>query len=319
MPLKTRVSAAAVGLVTTWRLTVQGLQVVPEVAPVEVVAQVEVRNQVVVIATKFATISSLGTVTGDPVVFVATSVPAVGETAPSLPVPATAVSQQLPEQLDQLPALNVRFWADNLPKVYDSDKSSSLLVDLVEGVRIGRPPADTQIVSVNWPSAVEHRVQVSKIIADDLGAGRLHGPFRAPPYENCIISPLGAFKKRGSSKIRLIHDLSYPLKGSVNASIKKEEFSLAYSSVDDAVRICKRLSPGPVFMAKLRSSMSWSTKRTGISWASPGQTSRVGPSTTSLKFSTLGSVLPHSCLTSSRRHSSNSCTTWACPGQWSDT
>ena len=41
------------------------------------------------------------------------------------------------------------------------------------------------------------------------------------------------------------------MKGSVNASIKKEEFSLAYSSVDDAVRICKRLGPGPVFMAKL--------------------------------------------------------------------
>ena len=202
MPLKTRVSAAAVGLVNTWRLTVQGLQVVPEVAPVEVVAQVEVRNQVGVIALKFATTSSLGTVTGDPVVFVATSVPAVGETAPSLPVPATAVSQQLPEQLDQLPALNVRFWADNLPKVYDSDKSSSLLVDLVEGVRIGRPPADTQIVSVNWPSAVEHRVQVSKIIADDMGAGRLHSPFRAPPTKT-VSRPSGPLKREARRRFDL--------------------------------------------------------------------------------------------------------------------
>ena len=77
------------------------------------------------------------------------------------------------------------------------------------------------------------------------------GPFTAPPFENFIVSPLGAFKKRGSSKIRLIHDLSYPVKGSVNSMISKEDFSLAYASVEDAVRICKHLGPGPVFMAKL--------------------------------------------------------------------
>ena len=150
-----------------------------------------------------------------------------------------------------MPALNVDYWSRNLPKVYDTEKSDSLLSQLIEGVRIGRPPADTQIVSANWPSALEHRVQVSKIIADDLGAGRLYGPFTAPPFKNFIVSPLGAFKKRGSSKIRLIHDLSYPLKGSVNSLIKKEDFSLAYASVEDAVRICRQLGPGPVHMAKL--------------------------------------------------------------------
>ena len=118
-------------------------------------------------------------------------------------------------------------------------------------MRIGRPPADTQIVSANWPSAMEHREQVSKIISDDLSAGRLLGPFEAPPFDNFIVSPLGAFKKRGSNKIRLIHDLSFPSKGSVNSLINKEDFSLAYASVDDAVRICKSLGPGPVYMAKL--------------------------------------------------------------------
>ena len=135
--------------------------------------------------------------------------------------------------------------------MYDSDKAEVLFSQLVNGVRIGRAPADTQIVSCNWPSALEHRDQVSKIIADDLGAGRLLGPFEAPPFDNYIISPLGAFTKKNSSKVRLIHDLSFPKVGSVNSLIKKEEFSLNYSSVDDAASICRALGPGPVYMAKM--------------------------------------------------------------------
>ena len=118
-------------------------------------------------------------------------------------------------------------------------------------MQIGRPPADSQVVSCNWPSVLEHREQVSKIIQDDLAAGRLHGPFTTPPYENYVISPLGAFTKRGSQKIRLIHDLSFLSKGSVNSLIKKEEFSLSYASVDDAARVCKELGPSPAYMAKL--------------------------------------------------------------------
>ena len=49
----------------------------------------------------------------------------------------------------------------------------------------------------------------------------------------------------------MIHDLSYPLKGSVNSLISKEDFSLAYASVEDAVRLCRQLGPDPVYMAKL--------------------------------------------------------------------
>ena len=149
------------------------------------------------------------------------------------------------------PALRLDFWADNLPKIYPPDRSRSLLDQLTHGVRIGRPSADTQIVSHNWASAFQYREQVGQIIADDLAANRLDGPYYTPPYPNYIISPLGAFPKRGSHKVRLIHDLSYPNKGSVNSSIKQDEFSLNYSSVDDATAICRQLGPGPVYMAKM--------------------------------------------------------------------
>ena len=240
-----------VGQVTTAPLNVLGLQVLPKGTQVKARARTEVRSQVEAMVTRSVTIISPGVVPGGPTVFVATSASVAGETTPNPPVTAPPAKQQWQGRPAPLPALKVDFWANNLPKLYDGDRSRSLMSQLLTGVRIGRPPADTQIVSANWPSAIEHREQVSKIIADDLGAGRLHGPFEAPPFDNFIVSPLGAFKKRGSNKIRLIHDLSFPSKGSVNSLIKKEDFSLAYASVDDAVRICKSLGPGPVYMAKL--------------------------------------------------------------------
>ena len=149
------------------------------------------------------------------------------------------------------PALKPTFWSDYLPKIYPADRVHSLLDQITGGVRIGRSPADSQVISPNWPSAFEHRDKVSEIIRDDLEAGRLYGPFSEPPFQNFIVSPLGAFTKRNSSKIRLIHDLSFPHKKSVNDLIDKEEFSLSYSSVEDASHVCRGLGPGPVYMAKL--------------------------------------------------------------------
>ena len=203
------------------------------------------------IKVRFVTTSNQGVVIGGGVVFASTSAQAVEATTPNPHVPAPVVEQQLPESVTQLPALNVPYWSQKIYDVLDVHKSNVILDQLLNGVRIGRPPADTQVVSGNWPSVLEHREQVSKIIQDDLDAGRLHGPFTNPPFDSYIISPLGAFKKRGSQKIRLIHDLSFPNKGSVNSLISKEEFSLSYASVDDAADICRELGPAPVYMAKL--------------------------------------------------------------------
>ena len=119
-----------------------------------------------------------------------------------------------------------------------------MLSDIRNGVSIGRPPAATVIESKNWPSALQFREQVSEVIRADLAAGKLLGPFVTPPFSSYIVSPLGAFLKRDGRKIRLIHDLSYPSEGSVNASIDPESYSLQYSSVDSAVAACRSL-PAP--------------------------------------------------------------------------
>ena len=149
------------------------------------------------------------------------------------------------------PVLDPAFWRRSLARIYPPDVTNSLMHQLEFGVRIGRPPADKLVVSHNWPSSLEYRTQVSEVIAADLAAGRLLGPFYDIPFTECIISPLGAFPKRNSSAIRLIHDLSYPSVGSVNSLISSEEFSVSYSSIDDAARHCLTFSPGPLFLAKL--------------------------------------------------------------------
>ena len=149
------------------------------------------------------------------------------------------------------PALNTAFWADSLPRVYSPDDAEALMRQILHGVRIGRPPADSIVISHNWPSSLEFRSQVTDIISRDLEAGRLLGPFFDVPFDACIVSPLGAFPKRNSSAIRLIHDLSYPSVGSVNSLISSEDFSVSYSSIDDAVRHCLDCGPGPLYLAKI--------------------------------------------------------------------
>ena len=55
--------------------------------------------------------------------------------------------------------------------------------------------------------------------------------------------------KLDGSKIRLIHDLSFPALHSVNGDIDPEDYLLYYASVDDAINFCSRF--GSPFLAKL--------------------------------------------------------------------
>ena len=133
------------------------------------------------------------------------------------------------------------FWEAWLPRVVGPEQCNLMLGEISNGVPIGRPPATGIVESPNWPSATQLASQVNEIIFADLMAGKLLGPFITPPFPSYIVSPLGAFLKKDGIKIRLIHDLSYPSAESVNIAISAEEFSLQYSSVEDAVRACNSL------------------------------------------------------------------------------
>jgi len=155
------------------------------------------------------------------------------------------------KNMEIVKCLNLPYWGSMLPLVVPASEAGELLKGLSKGVRVGRPPAISVIESRNWPSSLELFKQVSEVIDNDLTHGRLYGPFVTPPYVNYIVSPLGAFLKRNSTKARVIHDLSYPAVGSVNSEIDPEDFSLQYSSIDDAVALCNSLHPVVPMLAKV--------------------------------------------------------------------
>jgi len=100
----------------------------------------------------------------------------------------------------------------------------------------------------NLLSARRDPETVSNILTTELLKGYLLGPFSKPPFNRYRISPIGIAEHKYSGKKRLIVDLSAPHDNpyhqSINNLISKEEFSLSYVKIDDAIRIIQSLGSG---------------------------------------------------------------------------
>ena len=71
---------------------------------------------------------------------------------------------------------------------------------------------------------------------------RYAGPYKDPPFEHFIQSPVGLVPKDGGTKTRLIFHLSHP-RGtgrSVNANTPKEKCSVRYPDFDQAIRLVQK-------------------------------------------------------------------------------
>ena len=90
---------------------------------------------------------------------------------------------------------------------------------------------------------------VSEAIYKEITHGHTSGPFAVPPLTPFHCSPLGAVPKKDGS-YRIILDLSSPRGQSVNEGISREQYSVKYSSFDDAVNMVRRLGH-TAFMGKL--------------------------------------------------------------------
>ena len=126
---------------------------------------------------------------------------------------------------------------------------SRLLNGIKMGVDIGyRGPRGPQD-SPNLSSAYQHPNIIQAELQKELDAGRVQGPFPARPMPSLHCSGLGVVPKKGN-KWRMILHLSAPPNRSINDFISKEEFSLQYTSLDDAISIVTTLGPGAL-MAKV--------------------------------------------------------------------
>ena len=117
------------------------------------------------------------------------------------------------------------------------------------GFRLGVQNSNFISSSKNNKSSYDHADKVDEAILKELNRGHTIGPFDHPPLANFHCSPLGAAPKKDGT-IRVILDLSSPLGYSVNDAIDRDDYSVSYSSFDDAVNLVRKLGPN-CFMAKL--------------------------------------------------------------------
>ena len=126
---------------------------------------------------------------------------------------------------------------------------SWLLHSILNGVSIGYKGPHTPYTARNLSSALQHPDVITSELQKEVAAGRVLGPFADRPLPSLRTSGLGAAAKK-QGKWRMILHLSAPYGASVNDGISKEEFSLHYSSVDDAVKLLHPYGKGAI-MAKV--------------------------------------------------------------------
>lgn len=128
---------------------------------------------------------------------------------------------------------------------------------ILDGIRYGVPVgfSDEQDAAAradvrNPPVDAAGTAKIAQVIAADCAALKKAGPFSAPPFPNFVASPIGAVPKKNSSKVRVIHNLSFPFRSatSVNARIEVESYSL--EGFPAACAVVRRLGRG-CFLIKL--------------------------------------------------------------------
>lgn len=125
-----------------------------------------------------------------------------------------------------------------------------LCSDLRFGARLGYDGPRMSKFSKNLKSAIDNPTIVSNNLAKEVALGRTAGPFTNPPFANLQVSPIGIVPKKHSDKFRTIFHLSFPKTGeSINSFIEKDDFSLQYIKIDDAIAALIQLGRG-TYLAK---------------------------------------------------------------------
>ncbi|MCP3932123.1 MAG: hypothetical protein GY705_23875, partial [Bacteroidetes bacterium] len=78
------------------------------------------------------------------------------------------------------------------------------------------------------------------MLSKEMLLGRIAGPFDQLP-QDLIVSPLAAVPKKEVGKIRIIHNLSFPLNDSVNSNIPRDFCFVEYELIDTCIQIVANL------------------------------------------------------------------------------
>ena len=138
---------------------------------------------------------------------------------------------------------------DELSHHPDPQWVSEILHGIQHGVPLGYHGPRRQCVSRNLKSATQHPRVIDDELNKEIKAQRIAGPFNTPPLPNLQCSGVGVVQKK-TGGWRMIMHLSAPLDSSINDGINKQDFTLRYSTVDDAAHIIQQLGPATL-LAKI--------------------------------------------------------------------
>lgn len=133
------------------------------------------------------------------------------------------------------------------------DNWSHIIEGLINGFDIGlRTLPTTTLIFPNHNSSNIDQEFIRSYIEAEQAAGRYSQPFQPSQLELLIgpfrTSPIGIVPKPGSSKLRMIQDLSYPRNNptipSVNSLINADDFPTAWGSFDATTAMILTLPPG---------------------------------------------------------------------------
>ena len=127
---------------------------------------------------------------------------------------------------------------------YDTDKTNKLVDGFKNGFSLGyEGPTKIQIQSPNLKfRGVGNKTILWNKVMKEVKLKRYAGPFKSPPFDFFIQSPIWLVPKDNGRDVHLIFHLSYPCssksKISVNANINKKLCSVSYPSFDQAIQLC---------------------------------------------------------------------------------
>ena len=126
----------------------------------------------------------------------------------------------------------------------DKQFVEKLCRELQEDARISYTGPRMPRKSRNLPSANKNPETIQTNLAKEVELGKTVGPFDKPPFSNFQVST-GLVPKKQPGQFRTIFHLSYPKTGnSINSFISKNDYSLQYTTIDNAISAIQRLSRG---------------------------------------------------------------------------
>ena len=166
------------------------------------------------------------------------------------PTQPPAVPSDSPLELHQ-PTTTLRraHFEHELRNHHDTDWVAWLLHAIDEGVRIGYSGPRLPRISRNLTSAYQHPHVIDAELSAECSKGHLAGPYPNPPLPSLQCSGLGVVPKK-SGKWRVIMHLSAPDGRSINDFISRDDFTLHYATLDDAITHLNCLGRGAL-MAKV--------------------------------------------------------------------